>query len=215
MKQFIYIFISLFLFGSAISAQNATEILDKAATIYTNSNGIIVTFAMRTHSQQQNITESFEGKINIKGDKFTLVTPGMHIWYDGKTQWIYKDQADEVNINIPTDDELQFTNPAILLKTYKKAFNASFTGESTATNGKAAYDIELTPKKKNDITKITLQIEKFSGLPANIAIQMKNDISNNISISELKKDINQPDSFFSFNEADYPDAFVIDLRDLQ
>jgi outer membrane lipoprotein-sorting protein len=212
MKQILYVFISLFVSSASISAQNADIILDKAAEAYTNSNGITATFAMRTHLKQQDVTESFEGKINIKGDKFTLATPDLRTWYDGTTQWTYMERSEEVNITSPVGDELQLTNPAILLKSYKKGFNASCRGESTAFNGKATYDIELTPKKKNNITKIALQIEKFSSLPASISVEMKNGTNNVIHISELKKDVNQPDSFFVFNEADYPGAEIIDLR---
>lgn len=212
MKQTIYIVISLMLFGANLSAQKATDILDKAASEYTNSNGITATFAIRTHSEQQNVTESFEGVINIKGDKFTLATPDMRTWYDGTTQWTYMERSEEVNISTPSGDDLQFTNPAILLKSYKKGFTATYKGESTASNGKAAYDIELTPKKKSDIILVTLQIEKFSGLPAGISVKMNNGISNHIQISELKKDVNQPDSFFVFKEANFPDAEIVDLR---
>lgn len=209
-KGLYIVYMLLVTFG--ISAQNASEILDKAASVYNNSNGISATFAIRTHSEQQNMAESFEGQITMKGDKFTLVTPDLITWYDGTTQWTYMTRTEEVNISTPSGDELQFTNPSILLNSYKKGFTAVYKGESTATNGKAAYDIALTPKKKNDILQVELQIEKYASLPAGIAIKMKNGISNTIVISNVKTETNQPDSFFTFNEADYPDAEIIDLR---
>ena len=72
--------------------------------------------------------------------------------------------------------------------------------------------IELVPKKKSDIVRVELQIEKFSGLPASIAVFSKNGISSTIRISKMKTGVNQPDSYFVFNEKDYPDAEIIDLR---
>ena len=89
---------------------------------------------------------------------------------------------------------------------YKKGFTPQYIGESTASSGKSAYDIELTPKKKGDILKVELQIEKSSNFPAKIKVEAKNGISN------LKTGVNQPDDFFVFKESDYPDAEVIDLR---
>lgn len=204
--------IGVLLFTAGIKAQNATDILDKAAAVYNHSNGISATFAIRTHFEQQNTTESFEGQIIMKGDKFTLTTPDLVTWYDGTTQWTYMTRTEEVNISTPSGDDLQFTNPSILLNSYKKGFTAVYKGESTAANGKTAYDIELTPKKKGDITQVELRIEKYSGLPAGIAVKMKNGISNSIVISDIKTGTNQPDGFFTFNEADYPDAEIIDLR---
>ncbi|WP_455641328.1 LolA family protein [Parabacteroides sp.] len=202
------------LFGIRVTsrAQNAASILDKAASAYENSNGMSASFTLNTRSEVQKVSESFEGTINMKGDKFTWVTPDMITWFDGTTQWTYVERNEEVNVSTPTGDELQFTNPALLLRMYKKGFTPKYLGESTASNGKAAYDIELTPKKKGDITRVELQIEKFSGFPASIKVEAKNGVSNTIHISNLKTGVNQPDAFFVFKESDYPDAEVIDLR---
>ena len=193
-------------------AQNATSILDKAASAYEGSNGLKAYFTMQTRSDVQKVSESFDGTIDIKGDKFVLKTPDMITWFDGTTQWSYVERNEEVNVSTLTGEELQTTNPALLLRSYKKGFSATLKGESTAPNGKAAYDIELTPKKKSDIIRVELQIEKFSGLPASIAVFAKNGLSNTIRIGKMETGVNQPDSFFVFNEKDYPDAEIVDLR---
>ena len=210
-------FVGLFLcfllgLGLGAHAQNANDILRKAAAAYENSNGISASFTMFTRSAGQNAGESFEGTIQMKGDKFTLVTPEALTWFNGTTQWTYVERNDEVNVTNPTGEELQFTNPALLLNSYKKGFTAAYKGESTAPNGNAAYDVELTPKKKGDIVKVELQIEKYSNFPARITVSSKNGVSSTIQISQLKTGINQPDRFFVFNEGDYPDVEVIDLR---
>lgn len=191
---------------------DAAAILDKAAAVYENANGLTAAFTLRTHSDATRTTESFEGTIDMKGDKFVLNTPDMVTWFDGRTQWTYVGRNDEVNVSTPTGDELQFTNPALLLRTYKKGFTPSYKGESTAPNGKAAYEIELAPKKKGDILKVTLQIEKLTHYPASITLEGKNGLSHTIRISKLKTNVNQPDGFFVFKEADFPDAEIIDLR---
>lgn len=202
------------LFGPRVisRAQNPVSILDKAATAYENANGISASFTLNTRSEVQKMSESFEGTIQMKGDKFTLITPDMSTWFDGKTQWTYVERNDEVNVSTPSGEELQFTNPAMLLRVYKKGFTPAYIGESTAANGKAAYDIKLTPKKKGDILSVELQIEKFSGFPAKIKVEAKNGITNTIHISNLKTGVNQSDDFFVFKESEYPDAEVIDLR---
>ncbi len=212
MKRIYYIILLFLSVMAGASAQNANDIVDKAAAVYTNSNGITATFTIRTHTPQYNSTESFEGTINMKGDKFTLVTPDILTWYDGTTQWTYMLRSEEVNVSTPDGDELQFTNPSILLNTYKKGFTAVYKGESTAPNGKAAYDVELAPKKKSDIEKVELQIEKHSGLPASITVRSKNGMSSTVRISNVKTGINQPDNFFTFDGSKYPEAEVIDLR---
>ena len=197
---------------SSLEAQNVAEIMDKAVKAYEQSKGLTATFTMNARSVAQGNSESFEGTIDIKGEKFVLKTPDMITWYDGEKQWVYLEQTEEVNLTVPEGEDLQMTNPSYLLKSYKKGFKASFKGESTAPNGKAAYDIELIPKIKKDVKLVTLQVEKYSGLPVSIRFDMKNDMSSSIKITRIVTGVDQPDDFFIFNENDYPEAEVIDLR---
>lgn len=199
-------------FTGKAQAQDAQAILDKAAQMYEQSNGIKANFAIHSVVPQQNISESFEGIIEMKGDKFKLETPDMITWYDGQTQWVYVMRNEEVNVSTPSGDELQLTNPAVLLRQYKKGFSVQYKGTSTTRQAKSAYDITLIPKKKSDIQQIDLQIEKMSNIPAAITITDKNKATVSIYISKWDTGKNQADSFFSFNESDYPDAEVIDLR---
>lgn len=194
-----------------MSAQSGGDILDKAAEIYEKSNGLSASFALHARSETRQISESFEGTIQMQGDKFTLVTPDMRIWYDGKTQWVYRERSEEVYVSEPAGEELQYTNPAVLLRTYKKEYDAKYMGESTSANGKTAYDIELSPKKKGDIIRISLQMEKSSSFPSRIVIEDKNSMRTMIQIDKLTSNINRPDSFFVFDPEKYPDVEVIRL----
>jgi outer membrane lipoprotein-sorting protein len=193
-----------------VSAQKATEILDQAATAFEKAGGVSIAFAMHVRGGAQ--SESFEGAIRIKGAKFTLATPDMHVWYDGQTQWTYMEQSREVNITEPQGDDLSSINPALLLRTYKKEYTASFKGESTAASGKTACDVELAPKKKGDIVKVNLQIEKLSSLPARISIEAKDGSHTIIQVNSFTAGLDQPDSLFTFDASLFPDAEVIDLR---
>jgi len=210
MKKIISI-ISLFVALNA-SAQNATSILDKAIEAYNNSNGLNASFTMRINYGGQNGIESFEGIVDMKGDKFAFKTPDVHLWFDGTTQWTYPVRSGEVNVNNPSDKELLASNPAVILRNYKSQFNAKYKGESTATNGKAAYDIILTPKSKGDITNIQLQIDKLSYMQSSIVVTTRDGGSYTIRFNDIKTNANQSDALFVFNESEYPDAEVIDLR---
>ena len=75
--------------GVRVLAQNATSILDKAASAYEDSNGLTAYFTMQTRSDVQKVSERFDGTVDIKGDKFVLKTPDMITWFDGTTQWSF------------------------------------------------------------------------------------------------------------------------------
>ena len=216
MKRMIYTLYNigiwaLLLCPMTLWAQNAASILEKAATAYEQSGGMQADFTLNSRSNGQG-SEAFEGSIDMRGDKFVWRSPEMITWFDGQTQWSYVEHNEEVNVTTPTAEELPFTNPALLLRTYKKGFTAVYKGESTAANGKMAYDIELTPKKKSDLTKVVLQLEKNSGLPTRMVVSAKNGTNSTVQISQLQTNQNQLDRVFVFNEADYPDAEVVDLR---
>ena len=213
MKQAIYLMLLLvgWLPTTAL-AQNADEILKQAAEMYAQSNGIQAHFSLHTTIPQQGVSESFEGIIYMHDDQFKLETPDMTTWYDGTTQWTYLPRTEEVNITTPSGNELQTTNPAVLLHTYQNGFKAKYIGTSTTRQAKTAYDIELTPKRKSDIQSVALQVEKLTHVPVSFTITDKNGATYAIVISEWKTQLNQPDRFFTFPEADYPDAEIVDLR---
>jgi outer membrane lipoprotein-sorting protein len=210
MKKHIAFITGLLLCTPLLSAQNAADILAKAAAICKQPGGLTASFTMQTRSKQ--MSESFEGVIQIKGDKFALSTPDVKTWYDGLTQWTYMEHTRDVTITTPEGEDLQFTNPAILLGSYQKNFTATYQGEIAPEGVKARYSILLTPRNRSGIEKITLEIEKPSNLPLRIAVQLKNHTSNIIHISDIKTNVNLPDRLFSFPAAGYPDAEIIDLR---
>ena len=170
-------------------------------------------FNLQIRSKANQKAEVIEGSIQMKGDKFTLKTPQSYTWYDGATQWVYMEQTEEVNVSKPEGDELQFTNPVVLLNTYKKGFTAKYKGESTNQSGKKVFDITLVPKnRKSNISKIDLRIDKITNFPASITVTNKNGVSNTILISKLVTGVNQSASVFVFDQRKFQNAEIIDLR---
>ena len=190
---------------------NADAIIEKTSQLYKKWGGMDVMFAANIRSEKNGVSESFEGTITMKNNKFVLKTPDMIIWFDGTTQWTYMLKNKEVNINNPVDADLRLLNPMFFLQDYKKDFNVSYIGESTSGNAKIANDIALTPKKKDDIEKIEVQIEKNTSLPVKLVVIMRNDTRSTVTITETKES-SPPDNTFVFPEKDYPGVEIIDLR---
>jgi outer membrane lipoprotein-sorting protein len=193
-------------------SKDGGAILEKTVNKYGEyRDGMEITFAAHIRSVKNNINESFEGSLSVKGDKFMLNTPDIKSWFNGTVLWTYMSRTQEVNISNPAGNELQSINPLLFLRNYKKDFTVSHTGESTTQNSKIACDIVMTPKKKDDIEKIELQIEKSTSLPSRIVMLMKNDTRNAITVKAIKS-VNLPDTEFAFPEKEYPEAEIVDLR---
>jgi outer membrane lipoprotein-sorting protein len=197
---------------TVMQAQKAEALFDKAAAAYESANGISASFAANVQFGKQGDSESFEATVEMKGNKFYLITPDMRTWYDGTTLWTYMLRTNEVNITTPSGDELETVNPMILLRRYNKGFKLSYTGESTSDLGKMADDVKLVSKGNRDIEEVDLQIDRATSLPLRISVTMKNGVRSVIRISRMKTGVNQPESVFVFNAADYPGVLEVDLR---
>ena len=194
-----------------LQSLDADAIIEKTSRIYEEWGGVDATFTIQISSPDNGSTESFEGVLKTKKNKFILTTPEMITWFDGATQWSYVPRNNEVHIDNPTGDDLRLLNPMLLLQDYKKDFDALLTGESTTARAKTAYDVTLAPKKKGEIEKIEIQIEKNASIPAKLVITMRNRFRNIILIETLKA-VNHGDEIFTFPSNFYPDVEIIDLR---
>lgn len=195
-----------------VSAQNARAILDKASDTYNKAGSITATFTLDAKDTKAKQTYSYDGKAYMKGDKFKIEIPDAITWFDGKTQWVYVKDTEEVNITNPTGEELQGISPSVVFNIYKKGFKLSYKGE-TKVNGKSLQQVELVPEKKNaDFTKITVEIDKATNMFYKITLLSKAGLENILTIRKFQSGTNLSDATFSFNKSEYPGAEIIDLR---
>lgn len=201
-KIFLLVLIMGLTLCQAVAQQDtkAESILNQMADSYRKAGGISLTFG----GTQQ-------GKLLLKGNKFCLESGGIKTWFDGKTQWSYVEQNEEVNVSSPTPEEIQSVNPYALLVSFKKGFNYRYVGEKIR-QGKRGHEIILTPKTTSqDIKSITLNVEENSS-PVYIAIQPQNGEKQEFKISSYRTGVNLPDAVFRFDKSKYPEAEIIDLR---
>jgi outer membrane lipoprotein-sorting protein len=190
----------LLLLCIGMNAESAKSILDKAAATVSNPNGVQANFQMI--SKQFGSTS---GTISVKGHKFHASTPQAIVWFDGKTQWTYMKNNDEVNVSNPTEAELQAINPYNFINIYKQGFKLS----SKKVNN--SYEVHLKPKDKNrKIQEMYIIVDQQSYRPTHVKM-CQNGKWSVILISGLKS-ISLNDNLFQFNAKDFPQAEIIDLR---
>jgi len=208
------IFCIISLISITLSAQKelrAKEILDKTSNTLSKDSGIKATFLLKNYRQHK-LTGQTEGSISLKGSRFVLETPGTTTWFNGKTQWTYITENEEINISIPTEEELQNINPYSFINLYKKGFTYKIS-EHKIYKGKNTYKIILTPEdKKQAISQIELLIEQYSFQPVLIRVNSKKEEETIVEILSYRSKLNIPDNSFTCNEKQYPHAEIIDLR---
>ncbi len=197
--------------GTEASAQTASmtarEVLDRAAQAYRNSGGgVEMRFTVSTGG------DGTTGSIRLKGNRFVLDAGGLRTWYDGKTQWTYLERTNEVNIAEPTEAELQALNPYAWLDLYKQGYSLALDG-TTAVQGVYKVVMTTTNPRQRDLQSIVVMIDRASFQPkvVSIAGHGGRDLTV-ISIDSFAAQQNFPDSLFTFDRLQYPDAEIVDLR---
>lgn len=188
----------MLLIALASYGQSAKQVLDKTASIISNKSGVTASFNIS--SQQYGKTS---GTISIKGRKFHADTKEAKVWFDGKTQWTYVKQNDEVNVNTPTAADLQAINPYNFIYMYKQGYTATMT-----KNGQN-FVVTLKAKGKS-IQEMVITISQKSYVPSQIRM-LQNKQWTTIYVNGFKQ-ANLAESTFRFNPKQYPNAEIIDLR---
>lgn len=198
MKKICFL-IAATLISAATFAQTAKSVLDKTAANITVKSGVQAKFKM-TGSMGNT-----SGTIAIKGRKFHATTPQAIVWFDGKTQWTYMKNNDEVNVTTPTESQLQAINPYNFINLYKNGYDATLN-----SSGKD-YVVHLTASTKGKkIRELFITVNKSSNTPTQVKL-LQGTKWTIFDISDLKKQ-SVPDSQFRFNAKDFPQAEIIDLR---
>ncbi len=74
------------------AASSGGALLQRCAAKIKSAPSLSVTYTVSADGN------TAEGLLVLQGEMFTISTPGMVSWYDGKSQWTYSDQIGEVNV---------------------------------------------------------------------------------------------------------------------
>lgn len=188
------------LIGIEAEAITARQILDKTAAVLSNNGGVSAHFSVASDKYG-----STSGTIAVKGRKFHATTSAATVWFDGKTQWTYVKSSNEVNVNTPSEAELQAINPYNFINVYRSGYSIS------AKSVGSSYQVHLTAvNKKRQLQEMYITVGKSDYVPTQIRMKQGSKWTT-IKVSNFKR-TTISDATFRFNAKDFPSAEVIDLR---
>lgn len=180
--------------GGAIDAK---AILDKTASLVTNKGGATAFFSMSGKYGSSN------GTISVKGNKFRATTQQVIVWNNGKTQWTYNRNAEEVNVSKAGEGE-QTLNPYAFVSIYKQGFNI------TAKSVGGKYEVHLVAQNKSrSIQEMFITVNK-QYQPTQVKMRTSKGWTTIVISNFHTKSL--ADSTFEFKSNDFPHAEIIDLR---
>lgn len=188
-----------------LHAQDAQQILQRAASNFTSAPSVSAAYTLTADG---NGGGKYSGRVCFSGKRFTMTSPDILTWFDGKTQWSYSRKNNELTITEPTPDEISQINPFAVINSYRTEFNAR-----KITAPKGFIKIELTPKKpKSDISKVLLTLSEQTLMPTQINLTTRSNQHIAIVLNSVAKGQKFNDKAFQFHAPNYPGVTIIDLR---
>lgn len=213
MKKTLTIIAMLFMALTSFAQKDpaAKKVLDATAAKLGALKNIRSNFEVTQFNGNNQSSETIKGTILLSGKKYKVEAPGSNItWFDGKTQWVYIPENEEVNLSEPTKEKQATMNPYAFIGLYKKGYNYSMN--KTTLNGSSVYEIRLTAESASaDIQEARLNIS-MDYIPVSVRIRQGKKTWTRIRVSGLQGKQKFSSDTFTFPASKYPDAELIDLR---
>lgn len=184
-------------------SKSAQQIMDDAARKIGSLKSITADYELTANG------EHMLGTLVMAGDKFHLSSHEVMAWYDGKTQWSYSSDTNEVNIIEPSPEELVAINPFVIISSFRQSFSPTLLKSAPGV-----YKLRLTPKTKqsSQIKEATISLNSKSMLPVQLSVTLDNSQRLDINVKSIKTGVNYPHSTFVFTKKLLPKAEIVDLR---
>ncbi|MBQ3634227.1 MAG: outer membrane lipoprotein carrier protein LolA [Bacteroidales bacterium] len=194
------------------SAKQARAALDEMSETMKKSDAIKIDFKMTSESKQTGEKSAADGSLLIVGDRYVLDLMDMVTYNDTKSVAVWQKKANEVDISEAEEDDSTIT-PHNLFSAYKEGYKLRMLGERKV-DGVNCQEIDLYPdaKKKSNIVRIRISIDKSKKSLRQLQQQMKNGEVMTVSIQKIDTSVTVSDKDLWFDKASHPEVEIVDLR---
>ena len=154
MKKIIVLLFALL--PSLLFAQkDANVLLDKAVAKMKADAALQMNYDYTVYDDDDVIVYSDNGTMLLDNGRYSLLMENMKVWCDGKTQWSYMKDIDEVYITDADSEEAQNLSPLYIMEKYRDNCSLSLVSKE---------GISVVTLKSNDseseVDKVELYITK-------------------------------------------------------
>ncbi len=221
MKKIYIVSIVLFLLGlQYVSAQEsdkkALDVLEKVATKTKALSGFFTDYQFDlTDLADSANNRTYYGKMWYCNGKYKMEMLGQVIFSDGKTNWVYQEEVDEVTITDYSEEEKNsMIDPNYLLENYNTDYTCRFVSDKFERN-RPLVEVHLFPKdiEHSLYSRIKLRIDKSAVRLYEFTFVAKAGVEYKVTLNKFKADNSITEEKVSFNGDLYPEAEIIDMRE--
>lgn len=200
----------IFTMGTAVQAQQdndpkAKAILDELSTKTKSYTTIKSEFTITLTNKQGKVTETQNGTVQLKGDKYKLQMPGQEILSDGKFTWTYVKEAKETQKNFADKNNTEGMTPTNIFTMYEKGFKYKYEGEEKGIQTINLYPLKPDGKKYHTIK---LMIDKAKKQITSVKVLNKDGTTQTITLKSFTPNGEMKDTMFQWDNKTYPGDLV-------
>lgn len=219
-KIFVAILVLIFanqsfaqLVQAKVDDSKAAEILNEVSEKLKSYSSMKYDFTYTMENKQENINESKNGTIYMKGDMYKLEIAGQTIINNGETQWTFMEEVNEVQISEPTaNEDGEALTPYQMLTTYGDKYKVRYIKEEKI-DGKTVQVVDLYPKKGGTaFYRTRIFVDKNTKDVVSSTLSDRNGGNYTYKVNSFKTNLALSKTDFTFDKAKHPGVEVIDLR---
>lgn len=207
MKKHLLLIISILTLTANTFAQDAEQVFKATVNKLKAYNNIEIAFDYQMINRAAGIDELMTGTGHLQGDSYKLNIAGQEMICDGTTLWTYMPDSQEVMVS--SVDSEDGGSPLSIINAYYDNISAKFLPSGDPSK----MMIEVSPKEKDEnFSKLVVVTDTKTMNLKEVRLFDNNGSEFVYNITKFVTNQVLPDNFFTFNEQDYPDAEIIDMR---
>ncbi|MBO5864619.1 MAG: hypothetical protein J6Q73_01010 [Bacteroidaceae bacterium] len=189
------------------AAVDANVVLDKALASLKLDLPVRMDYDYEVFDDGNEPLQGDKGIIYIDNNRYALLMQDMKVWCDGKTQWSYMREIDEVYVTDADSDEAQNLSPLYVMEHYREGYSASAVSEG----GVVAVTLKAMGKN-SEVDSVQLLIRERGYRLVSMNISMAGQGSVLVELDGYVAKCGVRDDAFVCPLDDYESAEVIDMR---
>lgn len=202
------ILVLLLIFPIAVVAQgDAAAFIEKAVAKLKSDAAVHMDYGYAVYDEGGRLLQEDTGIIRIDGNCYSLLMDNMKVWCDGKTQWSYMRDVNEIYITSATSEEAQNLSPLNMMERFRKISSPVMKSE----NGKVVVALS-NGSGEAEINKVVLRFDGNSHRLEGMSIYMTNAGRVEVCLSNYAAKCKFAESSYICPVENFPGAEVVDMR---
>lgn len=198
----------MLLFPLLLPAQETAEaFLDRAVKAMKDDSAVQMDYTYTVYDENGKVVQADKGILRLNGSSYSLLMDDMKVWCNGKVQWSYMSEINEIYITDASSPEAQNLSPLYIMEMYRAGYSAAMN----STNGRTEVTLE-TSLPDNNINKVKLQFDASTLRLESMFIYMAGQGYIEVALDAYTAHCTFPAGVYECPLKDYPAAEVVDMR---